>query len=331
MAKKPQTVEPTTGGPAASSTDTKTPASTSSLRQCFDAIQAGDDESAKRFAAAHLREIISRSSFKDEQILILFDDEAISDFHADRLYAAASSDQALGKPILLILHSPGGSIEPAYLISKTLRRLSTGNFKVAIPRRAKSAATLLSLGASEIHMGMMSQLGPIDPQFAGLPALALANALDVIADVSCRFPASIEMLTKYLAEQIPIRHLGYFQRINDSAIQYAVRLLAEKAFAGSNTAESIAQHLVNYYKDHNFVIDADEARNLLGDKIIRENTNEYYLADAIFTFLDFLQFFADEKGKRFFWVGSPDDSGAFIWSRPLPPPQSGTKPVVQRQ
>ncbi len=98
-------------------------------------------------------------------------------------------------------------------------------------------------------MGMMSQLGPIDPQIGGLPVLALGNALDAIADLACRFPASSEMLTKYLANQIPIRVLGYYKRVGESAVQYAERLLAGKQLAVGKTSEDVAKHLVNYYKD----------------------------------------------------------------------------------
>jgi Serine dehydrogenase proteinase len=205
------------------------------------------------------------------------------------------------------LHSRGGSIEPAYLISKTLKRLSAKKFAVAVPRRAKSAATLLSLGADEIHVGMMSELGPIDPQFGGLPALALGNALDVVADLACRFPKASEVLTRYLAEQVPIRMLGYYQRVSDSAVQYAERLLAGKKLGDGRTPEDVAKHLVNHYKDHSFVIDYDEARTLLGQNVVKEGTPEYKAADEIFRFVDVIDIFLGFKGKEFWHVGSIED------------------------
>lgn len=314
MAKKPSV---SNAAPAArEGNDANQPTSTESLiAKCIQAIDADDDASAKAYATQNIQRIIAGHNFPDHAILLLYDEESISDFHADRLYAAAAAPHHLGKPILLVVHSPGGSIEPAYLISKALKRLSQNQFKVLVPRQAKSAATLLALGASEIHMGIMSQLGPIDPQFGGLPALALANALDVIADVACRFPGSTEMLAKYLTEQIPIRHLGYFQRINDSAAQYAERLLSDKSFAEDDSAASIAQHLVNYYKDHNFVIDADEATRLLGGNTIKENSPEYALSDEIFRFLDLLSLFLANREKRLIWVGDPK-SEPYLWQRP---------------
>ncbi|BBZ96740.1 hypothetical protein BRDID11004_23510 [Bradyrhizobium diazoefficiens] len=39
--------------------------------------------------------------------------------------------------ILLVIDSLGGSVEPAYLIGKTLKRLAAKKFAAAVPRRAK--------------------------------------------------------------------------------------------------------------------------------------------------------------------------------------------------
>ncbi|MBM3703052.1 MAG: hypothetical protein FJW63_08735, partial [Actinobacteria bacterium] len=39
-----------------------------------------------------------------------------------------------------------------------------GEYGVIVPGKAKSAATMICLGASEIMMGKTSELGPVDPQ-----------------------------------------------------------------------------------------------------------------------------------------------------------------------
>jgi membrane-bound ClpP family serine protease len=210
-----------------------------------------------------------------------------------------------GRDILLIIDSPGGSVEPAYLISKTLKRLGK-KFSVAVPRRAKSAATLLSLGADEIHMGMMSQLGPIDPQVSGLPALALGNDLKHIAEIAEKCPGASEVLAKYLIDQVPIRRLGYYERVSESAVQYAERLLTGKVLPDSKSAEEVAKHLVHHYKDHSFVIDIEEAQRLLGATLVKEQTPEYELADEIYSFLDFAMLVGRINKKQFWVVGAVD-------------------------
>ena len=76
-------------------------------------------------------------------------------------------------PIDLMLNSPGGSIGTADKLVRVLSKASPidptqspsfGAFRLIVPDQAKSAATLVALGASEIVMSDTSELGPIDPQ-----------------------------------------------------------------------------------------------------------------------------------------------------------------------
>lgn len=64
------------------------------------------------------------------------------------------------KPVALLIHSLGGDPSAAYQLAKTLRR-RCGSFVAIVPRRAKSAATLLSLGAKSIALGAAGELGPL--------------------------------------------------------------------------------------------------------------------------------------------------------------------------
>jgi ATP-dependent protease ClpP protease subunit len=295
--------------------------SKSIFSDCAEALQTDDDERLKRIITSKIEDILKLHNLTGYSTLFLFDDiNLIADYHADQIYAGASKTIPNTEDFLLIVNSKGGRIEPAYLISKTLKRLSLQKFAVAIPRRAKSAATLIALGADEIHMGMMSQLGPIDPQFGGIPALALQNALDTMASLACKFPDASTMLTNYLAQQIPLRMLGYYQRVTESAEQYAERLLGNKPASDELDAKSIAKHLVHHYKDHSFVIDFDEASSLLGKNMVKQATPEYRASDEIFRFLDFVSIFADFHDKQLSLVG---DLQSGIWLRRKPTDKSG--------
>ena len=64
----------------------------------------------------------------------------------------------------LLLDSPGGDGEVAIRIVRAAQSRCK-ELTVIVPDQAKSAATLLSLGAHHIVMGPASDLGPIDPQF----------------------------------------------------------------------------------------------------------------------------------------------------------------------
>ena len=68
------------------------------------------------------------------------------------------------KGITLILNSLGGSALAAERIINICRTHSNNNFEVIVPRKAKSAATMICMGARKILMGRTAELGPIDPQ-----------------------------------------------------------------------------------------------------------------------------------------------------------------------
>ena len=63
----------------------------------------------------------------------------------------------------LIIDSPGGDGTTAEKIIELCRSYCK-EFRVIVPNRAKSAATIIALGADEIVMGLCSELGPIDAQ-----------------------------------------------------------------------------------------------------------------------------------------------------------------------
>ncbi len=90
----------------------------------------------------------------------------LSDDDADMLEALLQT-MDLSRGIALLLSSPGGSGLAAERIINICRRYSgTGDYWVIIPGKAKSAATIISFGASKVFMGPASELGPVDPQFS---------------------------------------------------------------------------------------------------------------------------------------------------------------------
>lgn len=65
----------------------------------------------------------------------------------------------------LLLHTVGGDIDAAEkLITMVRTKVGSGKLRVVVPDYAKSAGTLIALGADLILMSDTSELGPIDPQ-----------------------------------------------------------------------------------------------------------------------------------------------------------------------
>lgn len=73
--------------------------------------------------------------------------------------------------LVLIIHSNGGyaiSAERIIEVCKNYcKQRGAGNeFWVLVPKKAKSAATILALGADKIYLRNTAELGPVDPQFS---------------------------------------------------------------------------------------------------------------------------------------------------------------------
>ncbi len=71
-----------------------------------------------------------------------------------------------GEPIDLFLHTFGGDVDACEKLVRLIHaNVVDSSFRVIIPDVAKSAGTLMALGANQILMSDTSELGMIDPQF----------------------------------------------------------------------------------------------------------------------------------------------------------------------
>jgi hypothetical protein len=87
-----------------------------------------------------------------------------------------------GQDLHLMLSTPGGDGETAVRLVRSAQARCK-ELTVIIPDQAKSAGTILALGAHRILMGPTSDLGPIDPQFQVGTSGGLVSAKDIIAAV----------------------------------------------------------------------------------------------------------------------------------------------------
>jgi hypothetical protein len=243
-------------------------------------------------------------------ILVLYDNGTMVKSDADRIYNAVSQFTEK-KPLLLILYSGGGSPGSAFLIGKLCIDNSKDKFVIAVPRMAKSAATLLCCAATEIHMGSLSELGPIDPQIDGMPTLGLKYSVEHIAELAKKYPSASEMFSKYLHSSLPLIHLGYYERVAESATHYAERLLESHKDKLANPPKGIAKELVYKYKDHSFVIDKSEAAEIFGDETIKVDTDEYALGNRLYIELSFMYRIANLLDHNFYFTGSLDMDPVF--------------------
>lgn len=275
-----------------------------------------DEESKKRFLELFfksLKHIVSKHACsKDYNILVLFDKTTLVKSDSDRIYQAISTIEKNEKPLLLILLSNGGEPGSAYLIGMLCRESCNGKFVVSVPRHAKSAATLLSCAADEIHMGSLSELGPIDPQIQGMPVLGLKNSIEHVAELVSKNPESAQMFAEYLFLSVKPIQIGYYERAAKSAEQYAEKLLNSHKRKNKLDTSAISHKLVYEYKDHSFVIDKTEAKNIFGSEVIIDDSPEYLLGNDLYLELSKIERFADILGFTFYFIGTLDSEPQLV-------------------
>lgn len=200
----------------------------------------------------------------------------------------------------LFIYSRGGDIDVPWRIASALRRVSDA-WNVLIPFRANSAATLLSLGADEIVLGPLGELGPIDPfmtlqrqvsQPGGPPMFVQDNVgiEDLMAYVKfVQERAGLsdqEALTAalgHLANRLDPVSLGAAYRTHTHIREVAKRmLLSRKHPPTEQTMATIIETLAERVYAHGHAIGASDAREM-GLPIASEQDPE--LADALWELL----------------------------------------------
>lgn len=161
-------------------------------------------------------------------------------------------------------------------------------------------------------MGSLSELGPIDPQIGDLPALGLKYAVEHLAELVKRYPAASSMFAQYLSNSLRPIDLGYYERVAESAVQYAERLLHKHVHNLQRKPGDVANHLVYAYKDHSFVIDTQEALSIFGTNVVKSNTDEYKLGNSLYESIVQLNGLARLAGKTICWSGSIESDFDFL-------------------
>lgn len=105
------------------------------------------------------------------------------------------------KGLDLILHTPGGEIAAAESIVHYLKQMFGKDVRAIVPQLAMSAGTMISCSCKSVVMAKHSNLGPIDPQIAGIPAAAVKEefeeAIRQISKDQSRMAAWQFILSKY--------------------------------------------------------------------------------------------------------------------------------------
>jgi hypothetical protein len=199
-----------------------------------------------------------------------------------------------GLVLNVLLDSPGGSLDSAYTTVLYLSKYAT-TLKVFVPDRAKSASTLLAVGADEVYLSAFGELGPLDTQIpdprnpantvsaldcyqsvdyvsafgfktinAVLPELVSATerriSVNELLDTASTFAIGIVTPALRSVTALDFGGWGRSLRIGE---HYARKLLQAKTKDGDYArADRIAYQLVYGYTHHLFPIDRLEANRI---------------------------------------------------------------------
>ena len=100
----------------------------------------------------------------------------------------AIKDMDCTKGLDLFLHTPGGNPAAAEAIVNYLRAKFNNDIRAVVPQLAMSAGTMIACAAKAIIMGRQSSLGPIDPQFNGIPAYNIKSEFEEAKDDLAKHP-----------------------------------------------------------------------------------------------------------------------------------------------
>src|SRR5438105_11600294 len=114
-----------------------------------------------------------------------------------------------GRPIEIVLHTPGGLVLAASQIAVALAD-HDGPVTAVVPHYAMSGGTLVALAAEEIVLDRHAALGPVDPQLGQYPAASLVEVASmpvrhqdqtlILADVARKALRQVEAVVRELLE-----------------------------------------------------------------------------------------------------------------------------------
>ena len=185
-------------------------------------------------------------------------------YFEDLVYDACPSED-----LHLLLDTPGGDGEVAVRMARSAQA-RCNELTVIVPNQAKSAGTLIAMGAHQILMGPTSDLGPVDPQlYIEKADQPLVSAKDLIAAVDSALehvqqqPEAFALLASLLSD---VTYLGYQQA--QSAIKRTDELieaaLASRPGRSPQDVEDLVEKLRGPFitgpKVHGAMLGAIEAR-----------------------------------------------------------------------
>lgn len=149
----------------------------------------------------------------------------------------------------LVLHTPGGDVAATESIIDYLRSKFGTDIRVIVPQISMSGGTMIALSANEIIMGSHSNLGPIDPQIGGRPAIAILAEFEKARAEIAANPGMALLWQPILQQYAPTLLSAADQSIKWTR-EIGAKTLREGLFSGDPEADQKARDLVDFLISH---------------------------------------------------------------------------------
>lgn len=180
------------------------------------------------------------------------------------------------KGLDLILHTPGGETAATESLVDYLRSMFGMDIRAIVPQLAMSAGTMIACACKEILMGKHSSLGPIDPQYMGLPAHGVIEEFECAYEEIKADPAKIPVWQPIIAKYHPTL-IGECEKSIDWSHEITKEWLVTGMLQGEQKAEEIAEAILKELSDH--ALTKAHARHLSAAKCESIGLKVTYLED----------------------------------------------------
>lgn len=237
---------------------------------------------------------------RDSKVLVYFSYTPLDDTILVPLYKQLK-EIGHTKKIDLVLHSYGGAVDTPFKVVMLIREFCE-EFAVIVPFAAKSAASMLILGADEVVMGPFSELGPIDPlvkhpvyKDVWIPVQAVWHCLDYLqrSIINSPDPEVSSFIVTPMLNKLDPWLIGDYEKTMKASRQYAEALLSRYMLKDDpERVQTVTQALIEGYYSHGYPIGRREAKEL-GLKVIEAHGE---LWDVIWKlYLGYEELFKDKE------------------------------------
>ena len=188
----------------------------------------------------------------------------------------------ISKGLDLILHTPGGDTAATESIVDYLWQKFSGDVRCFVPQMAMSAGTMIACSSKEIWMGKQSSLGPVDPQFYGIPAHGVLEEFKKAYDEITTKPETIPVWQPIIAKYPPA-FLGECEKAikwsNELVSSWLSRnmLKGESAETLGKIITELGDHSVSYA--HNRHLSAEKCKEI--GLIVKDLESDQELQDKV--------------------------------------------------